>query len=252
MTKLGVGRILAPFLLIAFANTAASQTVVVPNAFENTEAPSSNSIPLGTALFCDNGIRYQQVYADAELTESGLISAVRFRLDGSILDPLPSTVYGGTSISVSTAANGPDTFSNTFADNTGADVVEVFSGDLTLSAPGSAAAPKPFDVEIGFQTPFNYTGGDLLLDISINVCGNPGVFFDRGDDASLTRRITARDVDAASGNTGTGAGLVTQFQFESSAPPQAIPLFGKIPAGPVLLIALILIFGFWIPRRPGG
>lgn len=201
------------FMTFSFANAAFAQTVVVPNAFESAEAPAGNTIPFGTDFFCDNGIRYQQVYADAQVSETGAVTTVRFRLDGEELDLLPSSVYGGASVSISTAANGPTSFSETFAENIGPDVVEVFAGDLTLSAPGGSASPKPFDVEIAFQSPFIYLGGDLLLDISIRSCADPGISFDRpdGSDVSLTRRITATGVNTSSADTGVG--LVTRFQF---------------------------------------
>lgn len=215
MQQSGRYRNVIALLLLSLTNAAFAQTVVVPNAFENTEAPGSNSIPFGTDLFCENGIRYQQVYADAQIAATGPITAVRFRLDGDVLTDL-SSVYGGTSVSVSTAANGPTDFSEVFAENIGPDVVEVFAGELTLSAAAGSASPQPFDVEIEFQTPFFYSGGDLLIDISIQSCADPGVAFDRpdGSDVSLTRRITAKDVNDSIANSGTGVGLVTQFQFE--------------------------------------
>lgn len=201
------------FSLLSLANVLSAQTVVVPNAFESVEAPFGNAIPFGTNIFCDNGIRYQQVYADAEIARTGTITAVRFRLDRDTSNPF-SSVYGGTTVSISTAATGLANLSNVFADNVGTDVVEVFSGELTLSSAGGSDAPKPFDIEINLEPPFTYSGGDLLLDISIQVCANPSVFFDRPDgvDVSATRRIAASDVSASSG-TIIGSGIVTQFQF---------------------------------------
>lgn len=216
MKQIGVYRGVIIFLLVSLTNAVLAQTVVVPNALENTEAPGGNTIPFGTDLFCDNGIRYQQVYADAQIPVTGPITAVRFRLDGGVSSSF-SSVYGGTSVSMSTAANGPTDFSEVFAENIGSDVVEVFAGNLSLGATGGSALPQPFDVEIEFQTPFVYSGGDLLFDISIQTCADPGVPFDRpdGSDVSLTRRITATDVNDSSANSGSGVGLVTQFQFEN-------------------------------------
>jgi hypothetical protein len=66
------------------------------------------------------------------------------------------------------------------------------------------------------QTPCVYSGGDLLFDISIQTCANPGVPFDlpTGTDVSLARRITATGANDSVGNSGSGFGLATQLQLE--------------------------------------
>ena len=81
---------------------------------------------------------------------------------------------------------------------------------IRLSAPA-----KSFDVEIAFQSSFHYVGGDLLLDIRIQNCQDPGVFFDRDNVSSVTRTMVADDIDATIQNLGSGGGLVRQFRCDA-------------------------------------
>jgi len=203
-------------LSLLFAPTVFAETAVIPATFENTESPRENAIPFGTDLFCDNGIRYQQVYTGGELPNDRLITAIRFRLNGfEQATQLVETFYGGTLITMSTAANGAGDLSNTFAENIGDDVAAVFDDDLILSAPLNGEIPRPFDVEIALQTPFDYRDGDLLVDIMIEECGDGDAFFDRADNSFATERRTARDINDTMANISSGPGLVTQFQLRN-------------------------------------
>jgi len=234
----------AALFLAILSSSANSQDVVVPNAFTSAEGPLGNGIPFSRGdLFCNNGIRYQQVYAGSDLPGSGIINAVRFRLDGDYTAPFPATTYGGVTIELSRSENSPASLSTTFADNVGADVVEVFSGDLTLAAPGGGDAPKPFDVEIPLQTTFSYGGGDLLLDLVIEVCNDLTVFFDSDNSSIITRRVVAYDRTDPDGTDASGPGLVTQFRFNAPAA-RPVPVFGSYGfAGPLLLVSLMLSIG---------
>src|SRR5687768_15008009 len=105
-------------------------TLVAPGAWATTEAPTNNTFPFGSS-----GVRYQQVYGASEFTSAGgplVISAMRFRRDGTTGSPFTDTITWTIRLSTTSAA--PDGLSATFASNIGGDVVTVFSGTQSFNA----------------------------------------------------------------------------------------------------------------------
>ena len=113
-------------------------------------------------------------------------------------------------ISLSSTSNGPDSLSTTFASNTGADTVTVFSGSITSFTNVTGPGLKPFDTVIELTVPFPYdasTGKNLLLDITVPACPviSPFDATNVGND-SVSSVFSAR----ASADTGgtNGAGVI--------------------------------------------
>lgn len=218
---------------------ATPSTVVVPNSLATVDGNNINSIPFDCG---QNGavpsMRYQQIYAGGQVG-SGSITQVAFR-DG-VFAP---TVIPNVTIRMSTSSKAVTGLSTTFANNVGADVATVFSGNLTLSGSGGAT-PGPFDIVIPLQTPFPFNGanGNLLLDVTIPTCVKTA-FFD-ADVQDLTAIGIARVYSFTSGATtgrdddGSWGGLVTQFSgvttgctSPKTGQPVACPKPGQPPGKP--------------------
>ena len=190
---------------------ATPSTVVVPNALATTEGGYDNNLPFNCLGPRVTSMRYQEVYAGAQVG-SGTISQVAFR-DGQFA----STVIPNVTITLSTTSRAVTGLDTTFANNIGADVTNVFSGNLTLAGAGTGGAPPgPFDIVIPLQTPFtfNAAAGNLLLDVTIPTCERTALFDATFvDTAPVIARVYAFTSGAATGqNDDTQwGGLVTQF-----------------------------------------
>ena len=210
----------------AFATSVHAASVVTPDIADGSTA---NRFP-----FWDSGMRYQQVF-DASLLSSvdgtGAISEIGFRCDSVFCEAFTAS-YTNVTISLSTIVAGENSLSTTFADNIGADVVEVFNGALTLSSMGAGL----FDIVIDVANTFTFDSslGNLLMDIT--VVGGPDneeIFFDANDASDDgTSRLFATSSTSLTGAQDS-VGLITRFT--TSEPVAAVPL----PAGlPLLLAAL--------------
>lgn len=147
------------------AGTAlASQTFIVPGNYASAEAGSSDNAPLGAAEQ-----HFQQVFSSALLTNLSVgdwINAIAFRVQGGET-ALPAQTIADYEISLSQSANAPGSLDATFANNRGADFLTVRSGPLVVNAgdfPGGGS-PNGFGW-IAFSTPYQYQGGDLLIEIA--------------------------------------------------------------------------------------
>ncbi len=224
-----------------------AQNIVAPNAFTTAEGDSQNFLPFfpgtdGNTPPAEVPVRYQQVYAASQFsavpTGGAMITQISFRLDGT--DPTPfALTIPSIQIDLSTARNGPDALSYTFADNVGADDTVVHpSGLLALASTSTttASGTKSFDITITLANPFFYNpaNGPLLLDVRNNSgAGVEGDFatqpiFDASEigqssgqtGLATTSRIfhrgdvTAATIDPTNNSFSDGAdslGLVTQF-----------------------------------------
>jgi MYXO-CTERM domain-containing protein len=151
VTAVGIGSVLG-------------ETVTIVPYYENKEAPG---------YYHFNPVSGPDVERDQMMMDGSLFSgpggpvfidSVAFRLDKSATSTSASLT--DLQIRLSTAATTVGSMSTTLADNVGVDVTTMYSGPLTLSSPGGAAAPSAFDILIPFLVPFTYEplAGDLLFD----------------------------------------------------------------------------------------
>lgn len=208
---------------------AAVALAVVPDANFDTEGNDNNLIPFGSATFCEDGIRYQQLYTGAQIG-GPMISDMAFRLD-IIEDPVGPTTLTGVTVTLSSTLHTQATMSRTFAENTGPDAQVVYSGDLVVDMGVNGSAPNPFDLVIPFDAPFAFDGSkaNLLVDITILGCPTGDSFaFDAALESDDVMRIWSPDKDnevafGEEGSTnGDPIGLVTQFTVYSD-PPVFVP-----------------------------
>jgi hypothetical protein len=150
-------------------------------------------------------------------------------------------------ITLSSTSNGPNTLSTTFANNVGADVTTVFSGDLSLSSAPSAAVPRPFDIVIPLQTPFFFNasaGKNLLVDVTLPgpPCNNT-TFFDATQFADSVSRVFSISSSADPTGLADSTGLVTQFTMSPVARLTNLSTRALVGIGPDQVIAGFIIAG---------
>ncbi len=192
-------------ICLTTATVFADQTNIVPGQFALAEAGSSDNAPLGASEQ-----HFQQVFSSALLTNIGAgnwIDGIAFRVEGNEA-ALPAQTIPIYDISLSQSPNAPGSLSTTFADNRGADFLTVRSGALTVNAgdfPGGSS-PNTFGW-IPFSTPYQYQGGDLLIEVAYQG-------FSAGRDTDAAYPIAADLAQTAFGNgynsTTADAGLYAE------------------------------------------
>jgi hypothetical protein len=199
-------------------------SVIVPNNYAGTEGGNNNSFPFNIAASSLSSARYQQIYNAGEFTAmpgGGYITQILFRPDTGTHGFAFSSTLGDVRIDLSTTSVGADGMNTTFANNVGADAVNVYFGALPLSSTctGPVAGPKDFDIVINLRTPFFYNpvNGNLLMDVW-NYNGGSSTYFDAvwafGD--PISRLYTFLGASASTGQTDS-AGLVTKFTIVTPA-----------------------------------
>ena len=122
-------------------------------------------------LWRSTAFQYQCVYDPQHFLNQGIdyaieITRLRFRpLNGTI--DAGGQLYAGVTIVMSTSQLDSQTMDVTFANNTGADAVTVYAGDVTL-LPVTGTTPNDHHIDITLQTPFIYnpSNGPLLVDVA--------------------------------------------------------------------------------------
>lgn len=202
-------------LLAAPSLAPAQDAFVVPSSSASVEGDSNNTIPFSSA---GGNVRYQQVYLDDDIPPGPFtIYGIAFRpdaLQGSFDLEIPEIDVSLGPTTQGTSLN-PE-----FALNIGEPTL-VASGALHLAsaASGPPGGPLAFDIEIWFDQPLAYEGGNLLLDVAIQPYAmNSILLFDA---VNLVPDPVARvfsaaasggSVTATTGNADT-QGLVTKFQL---------------------------------------
>jgi hypothetical protein len=216
----------------------AQDAFVVPSSSELVEGDSSNAIPF---TIMGGNVRYQQVYIEDDIPAGPFtIYGIAFRPDAPLQQ---SFAFELPDVEISLGTTAASTILDTqFAANIAVQTL-VASGALPLAsaASGPVEGPLAFDIEIWFDTPFDYTGGNLLLDVSVQQYGPSGTsrFLDAvniGTDPVgrvYSAGLTGGSVDATSGAADT-QGLVTKFML---VPEPASPAVAALAALAALLRA---------------
>lgn len=225
-------------LLALVSSQGFAALYVVPTANTSAEGNSSDDAPLGVS-----GQRFQQVFSSALLSAfpaGSQILGLGLRVNGGET-ALPAQTVTTFDIWIGQSLNAPGSLSATFANNRGAgDLVR--QGPLVISAgdfPGGAT-PNGFGV-IPFDIPYEYTGGDLLIEI-----GYQG--FSAGRNADAIYPFTASQAQTAFGsgyssltaNVGLyNEAIVFAFDLEPLAPVPEPAETGLLAMG-VLATGIIL------------
>ena len=239
---------------MAIAPLAHSATIVLPDGFADTEGPAGGE---GTALggFANT---VHTVYNESRLADAGVqvgavLTGLAFRIGGgpSANRPAPNFRVDDYVIRLSTSQNSASLLSDTFADNRGADLVIVHSGEVVFNAAdyddsnnGSGEGPNEFGPTIVFDNTFTYNGGDLLLEYT-----HTGALPLVGESVAVTSQA-----DAVSGIAGVetifGAGFdATERGFDGGNNFAPVVQFSVIPEPSVGLLGGIALLGLLRRRR---
>jgi hypothetical protein len=194
----------ATALSVAALSSAAS--VVAPNAYANTSGD-------GQSFFIMNlNARRMQFAVGADqlsaFTPGTKLTSISFRT-GSLVSTSTNTSlsYSSWNLKIGTPTSSLAGLGANFANNI-SNAVTVRSGALSIAAgnyPGGALTPaiNPWGVQIDFQTPYTYTGGGLILEVSHGAGpGQSSITFDAVTSAapgygSSFRAFTATNETAA-------------------------------------------------------
>jgi hypothetical protein len=173
----------------------------------------------------NSAFRYQMLYAPAHFLNQGIdypitITRLQFRAINGATSAGGET-YVGTTIAMSSSPSSYAAPSTTFANNIGADVVTVYSGDVVCSA-ASGSTPNDWVIDITLQTPFVYdpTGGlDLCLDVTAPNAPSPTGVPNMAASSSFTRDLARRVSTASPGSaTGSASSFASVIKMDYIAP----------------------------------
>lgn len=167
--RICLARPMVAMLIVSIAGactSALSAAVVVPNASAATDGDTSFAGPL--SRFART---YQLLIDDTQL--SGIvgqqITGVTWRLPGGTATSWPASDVNYTAFNIFLSGSvEPSARSATMANNIVGPQTQVRSGALTIPAsafPGTGASPNAFGFVINFNSPYTYSGGNLLLEL---------------------------------------------------------------------------------------
>ncbi|MBS0189538.1 MAG: hypothetical protein U0573_08910 [Phycisphaerales bacterium] len=189
---------------------------VVPAANINTGGSMSSSVE-----FAQQARTCQILLSPAELTSIPVGSQITgLTLRGKAGSALPTSDlwFDSYNISVSTANRQPGAASSVFAENEGADVVEVRNGPLSvpaLSLQGNASA-SAYGPTLYFQRAFLYQGGGLCVTIRHSGNGAQNPLTDATPDTSRCRLLGAAGASATQASLSTPYGVVARVEYNPS------------------------------------
>jgi hypothetical protein len=208
----------------AIAVPAAAQSVVVPGAYETTDAPLAQFAVFGNPS--NSPFTFQYVISASELggiATGTTINSIGFRIAGTpFLTPDAAVNFSQFNLAIGQSANPLTSLSTSFAANQGADTVSALSGPLSIAAgafvdlPGEG--PNPF-YDLTFTTPYVYAGGALAITIRATpVSGSPAVAVDAvaPSTSSINTVGIAFTADATTGTVGILNAPVTRFGLEAA------------------------------------
>jgi hypothetical protein len=152
-------------LLVGAAPSAFADSLAAPNANASTNGNAEQFFLFGegsaTATF-------QWDLAASQLTPmvGDSITAIGFRLPSGASSVSGPIDIGTWDLQLSSSLNPIGSLSTTFANNIASNAVTVVSGGLILGSVTGGTGPNPF-FAIDFTTPFTYTGGDLLMTLTV-------------------------------------------------------------------------------------
>ena len=222
------------FLFAAAAAAAVPHAAAADPIVVGAPGNAAACIPFG----CNDGVRYQQIYASTAFGGLYTISGIAFpRTIDPISGQIDPAIY---EITLSTTQRQVGQLLADFTSNRGADATVVFAGPLAgavaLGGALSFTLPVPFT--------FDPTAGNLLLDVMKQggtFFGDDGVYLDyqtqmNGLSSSIRLQISSGVF------VGSNEGLVTVFSGQGEGP-------APVPEPATLLLVGTGIAGGWLRRR---
>lgn len=205
------------------SSPALAVEVVAPNAYASTDAPAL------TVAIINNGAAATFQFAYAASQFAGVAAGSRITSIGFRAEPgfaaTEDLEFSRFDIQLATLATPLNAMSGVFADNVGADAVQVRSGALSIPAASiTASGPTPYSFfTIGFSQAFTYNGGDLVVTLrrstptTSNFFGVDAVAVGSGLTGSVGGTLSA---DATEGEAGFYNVPVARFGIAAAAVPE--------------------------------
>ena len=204
-------------------------TVVIPSGDADYESGGGKGAPFNT-----NSLTTQFVYNQALLGDLPIgtqIDGMSFRQNfsqwfGSAPSPSTDLSYTRFDITISGSNYPAGSLHWTFADNIAPGAALVRSGALTIPAnsfPGGTS-PNGFGPELAFDTPYTYSGGDLLFTIRSECSGGTDYPITDYDFGANEYELSGDGYGAATAFTGWNGSPVVQLAVSVPEPSTAILL----------------------------
>jgi|ERR1035438_8162846 hypothetical protein len=214
-------------LLLILGLSAQATVLVAPNANAGTNGNAVQYGIFGNGTIGEN-VTFQFDMAASQLTPmvGSEITAVGFRLPGGASTIPSATTIGPYSITLSGSLNSLGSLSATPSNNIAPGAVSVYNATLVIPANAlvGGSGPNPFFL-INFTTPYNYSGGDLLVTLSYSMQAALGVDANGVDSLGDTSVCLGGYCAAEYFNY-----PITEFQYSGTAPtpePGTLALFGS-------------------------
>ena len=178
--------VLAALSMTVGAGSASAATFIAGGS-ATVEGAGSSQLPLGNGSV--TSMTSQFLFSAAQLgglTAGSVITSIGFRVNVNSPAQTQAMTYSNYQISLGSSTQAVGSLTANFAANQGADTVTVRNGAMTIAAntftsqPFQSSAtptPNPF-YTIDFATPFTYTGGNLLLTLTMATSTPRGLILD--------------------------------------------------------------------------
>jgi hypothetical protein len=225
------------FLFVCFAESAFAQgtmQTVVPFGFQNQSGNGASQLFLGG----ETQDLFRASYMATAWTTPVAITGVAFRVAGGFS---MDVVIPSIEIRASTSSRVPETMSQAYAANRGADEVLVFGHSNVHLVGSGGPGVNPFDLKLTFDQPFLYdpATGSLLLDFRIGTPAPGGTSAVDSQSYAQLGGAPAASVfqgGAFVGQVGAGSHII---QFQTVSVPEPGILWLSIPGG----------LSLWLRRR---
>ncbi|MCC5844081.1 MAG: hypothetical protein JJU05_07510 [Verrucomicrobia bacterium] len=202
---------------VSFSDTM----IVVPGDFETNSGTGGFN-----TLIRDEARTYQVQISESRLMDLIGLSLTGFstRLSAANTSNWPSAprTWANYDIVLSPAANHINDFSSNFANNM-SDPLQVRSGSLTIdgnSFPRTLANPNPWGPLIQFDSPYLYSGGDLVMEVRHTGNGIDTLLLDAIESSAVNGYI-ARSASSYTASF-SGSADFTILQFHAIPEPSTI------------------------------
>ncbi len=208
--------------LFAGTDAATSGTLTTPPIYRfdvdaNARVPrnaSDSAAGVVSDLLSTIDYSIQTIVSASELRDipvGSLIDELWIKNGSGVAKPGVDAVSSDFELSVSTAANRPDSISTSFAANDGPDKVMVYDGMLVIPAATFPATNANYGKLIRFQRAFVYQGGDLCVTLRHRGFSTDAIDATIPVPGSQARSVFNTSFDAATGFRLGGDGATTRY-----------------------------------------
>lgn len=216
-------RTAALVLVAAAASAQAPLTfpLVAPTAAAAAEGAAGTALPFGSSVA--RHVLYAYDGSTVGYAAATRIRAIELRADGASGG---ASIAGSYSFSMfcSTGRSAPSALDPTFANNHGADRIQVFSGPLAVPAVAVGSAPNAFALRIPFSTAFEWDprNGPLVLEFRYNASTPTFGVFDAVGAPDLVGGLAANGASTATATSVLATAPVIRLQTEGSVAPATL------------------------------